>query len=467
MNCENPSIIINPSLFKVWHLYPYVNILGRVYNYIHRYRGSRNRGGKYPTYFCAKRTGVTIDNFDKCYAYNLEGDTIPFYIAVPCGKCAVCSVSKQIQFGNRLMLEQYAAELRGSPLSYFVTLTYAPKFLPKYGVWKRDVQLFLKRLRISLERKFKTPPFRYCVFSEYGKDTHRAHYHMILFGVDLGKLTYPFHVLQKYIRKTWKMGFIDVKPCHDNSFKYLSKYLLKGSNVPEGKNPNFYLASNRNGGLGCGALADINIVKELYKQTDCRITIRVLGKVKTMFIPKQVVEYFFRECSSKYRSFLGEHVWNVIKSLQDIKLTICKQSPTIFGLDELRSLVSTALSRLQFIKIDENLLSDCYVHSIPKFIIERYPFLYDIWASNYKGELLSDDIKLRDAVSLFLNSLNFLQDKFLDVSKLTENDISLRKFKDFFKLYHGNSQKDSESLVAYRCRLVCFNASNMPDRHPV
>lgn len=104
------------------------------------------------------------------------------------------------------MLEQYAAELRGTPLSYFVTLTYAPAFLPANGVCKRDVQLFLKRLRITLERKFNIPPFRYCVFSEYGKDTHRAHYHMILFGVDLGKLTYPFHVLQKYIRKTWKKG---------------------------------------------------------------------------------------------------------------------------------------------------------------------------------------------------------------------------------------------------------------------
>lgn len=466
MNCENPSIIINPSLFKVWHLYPYVNILGSVYNYIHRYRGSRNRGGKYPTYFCAKRTGVTLDTLDKCFAFNSEGDTIPFYIAVPCGKCAVCSVSKQMQFGNRLMLEQYAAELRGTPLSYFVTLTYAPKFLPKYGVCKRDVQLFLKRLRITLERKFNIPPFRYCVFSEYGKNTHRAHYHMILFGVDLGKLTYPFHVLEKYIRKTWQMGFVDVKPCHDNSFKYLSKYLLKGSNVPDEKNPNFYLASNRNGGLGCGALADINIVKELYKQTDCRITIRVLGKLITMYIPKQVVDYFFRECSSKYRSKLGEHVWNVIKNLHDLRLTFCKHTPTLFGLDQLSLLLRETLSRLQFISIDPDILKDCETNFIPKFIINRYPFLYDIWCSNYKGEILTSPIAVRDAVANLLNSLNLLQDKIVDVALISENDLFLRKFKDYFKLCHGNSQKDSESLVAYRCRLVCFNASNLPDRHP-
>lgn len=467
MNCENPSIIINPSLFKVWHLYPYVNILGRVYNYIHRYRGSRNRGGKYPTFFCAKRTGVTIYNYDKCFAYNLQGDTIPFYIAVPCGKCAVCAVSKQIQFGNRLMLEQYAAELRGTPLSYFVTLTYAPAFLPENGVNKRDVQLFLKRLRITLERKFNIPPFRYCVFSEYGKDTCRAHYHMILFGVKLDDLKFQYFVLQKYLRETWKKGFINVKQCHDNSFKYLSKYLLKGSNVPEGKNPNFYLASNRNGGLGCGALSDINIVKELYKQTDCRVSIRVLGKVRTIFIPKQVVEYFFRECSSKYRSFLGEHVWNVIKSLQDLKLTRCHYSPFRNPYLQFNRWLYECKSKLQHLDVDENLLQDCVENSIPKFIIERYPFLYDIWASNYKGEVLSGDIKCRDAAALLLNSLNFLQDKFVDVAKVTENDISLRKFKDYFKLYRGNSQKDSESLVAYRCRLVCSHVSNRADCHPL
>lgn len=464
MNCENPSIIINPSLFKVWHLYPYVNILGRVYNYIHRYRGSKNRGGKYPTYFCAKRTGVTIDNFDKCYAYNLEGDTIPFYIAVPCGHCAVCQVSKQIQFANRLMLEQYAAELRGTPLSYFVTLTYSPHFLPKKGVNKRDVQLFLKRLRITLERKFNIPPFRYCVFSEYGKDTHRAHYHMILFGVKLGDLKFPFFVLQKYLRKTWKKGFVHVKLCHENSFSYLSKYLLKGSNVPDGKNPNFHLASNRNGGLGCGALADINIVKELYKQTDCRITIRVLGKTKTMYIPKQVVEYFFRECTSKYRSKYGEHVWNVIKNLHDLQVTFCN-STSLFSSSDLSSILSESISRLQYINIESELLKDCLTHFIPKFIIDRYPFLYDIWASNYKGEPLSSSIYVRDAASNLLNSLNFLQDKFVDVAKVIENDIYLQKFNDYFKLCFGNSKENSENLVAYRCRMACDTARFSEDRH--
>lgn len=465
MNCENPSIIINPSLFKVWHLYPYVNILGKVYNYIHRYRGSKNRGGKYPSYFCAKYRGVTIDTLDKCFAFNSEGETIPFYIAVPCGHCAVCSVSKHVEFGNRLMLEQYAAELRGTPLSYFVTLTYSDTFLPNFGVNKKDVQLFLKRLRISLFRKFKTPPFRYCLFSEYGKTTHRAHYHLILFGVSLGNLKYPFFVLRKYIANAWKFGYVHLKLCHHNSFSYLSKYLIKGTNVPDGKNKNFYLASNRNGGLGCGALSDINIVKELYKQTDCRICIRVLGKIKTMYIPKQVVEYFFRECTCKYRSQLGEHVWNVIKSLQDLKLTICCHSPFRNPYLHFNRYLYNCKSKLQHLNIDEDLLQDCVENAIPKFIIDRYPFLYDIWASNYHGEVLFDDIKQRDAAALLLNSLNFLQDKVVDVSKLVDNDISLQRFKDYFKLCRGEVKENCDSFVAYRCRLLCSTVLSRDDRH--
>lgn len=465
MNCENPSIIINPSLFKVWHRYPYLSIFGKVYNYIHRYRGSKNRGGTYPTYFCAKRTGANLDNYEQCYAFNSDGETFPLYIAVPCGHCDFCAVSKQVQLSTRLMLEQYGAELRGLPKSYFVTLTYAPESLPSDGVCKRDVQLFLKRLRVTLERKFGTPPFRYCVFSEYGKTTHRAHYHMILFGVKLGDLNYQYFVLKKYLASTWKKGFIDVKECHQNSFTYMSKYLLKGSNVPYGKNSNFYLASNRNGGLGCTALCDINIVKEIFNSTDCKITIRVLGIPRTITIPRQVVSYFFRECSSKYRCKLGEHVWNLFKSLQDIKVTNRKCYGAILSADGRSSVLNSVLSRLQFLNISDDLLKDCLSNAVPKFVIERFPFLYDIWASNYHGEYLDTDIKVRDSLAIMLTSLNYLQNQYVDLQTIFQNDLYLQRYKDYFKLLYEDSSKNRENLVAYRCRLVRSNVLARDDMH--
>ena len=123
------------------------------------------------------------------------------------------------------------------------------------------------------------------------------------------------------------------------------------------------------------------------------------------------------------------------------------------------------MSRLQFISIDPDILKDCETNFIPKFIINRYPFLYDIWCSNYKGEILTSPIAVRDAAANLLNSLNLLQDKIVDVVLISENDLYLRKFKDYFKLYVGNNKENRENLVAYRCRLVCSNALSRDDRH--
>lgn len=92
----------------------------------------------------------------------------------------------------------------------FVTLTYRPKDLPTIEAGshkgestlnKRDIQLFLKRLRrhekgfepyyetkindkLEPENKI-TYPIRYFYCGEYGTNpnaTHRAHYHMALFN---------------------------------------------------------------------------------------------------------------------------------------------------------------------------------------------------------------------------------------------------------------------------------------------
>lgn len=149
--------------------------------------------------------------------------------------------------------------------------------------------------------------------------------------------------------------------------------------------------------------------------------------------------------------------------MQDLKLTRCHYSPFRNPYLRFNRWLYEIKSKLQYLYVDENLLQDCVENCIPTFIIERYPFLYDIWASNYKGELLTDDIKQRDAAAVLLNSLNFLQDKVVDVAKLVENDIYLHKYKEFFKLYCGNSEKDVENLVAFHCRGYISRILNSPD----
>ena len=63
-------------------------------------------------------------------------------------------------------------------VSLFLTLTYNNENLPKHGVFKEEIQLFLKRLRISLDRLHYKHNLRYFACAEYGSTSKRPHYHM-------------------------------------------------------------------------------------------------------------------------------------------------------------------------------------------------------------------------------------------------------------------------------------------------
>lgn len=70
-------------------------------------------------------------------------------------------------------------EAQMQPDSCFVTLTYDEQNVPQdYSVTKRDLQLFFKKLRKSLRGK----KIRYLACGEYGDQTLRPHYHLLLFN---------------------------------------------------------------------------------------------------------------------------------------------------------------------------------------------------------------------------------------------------------------------------------------------
>ena len=116
------------------------------------------------------------------------------YIEIPCGKCIGCRLEYSRQWANRMMLE---AKYHSS--NYFITLTYDDLHIPRsyYGdpssgealpsltLRKRDIQLFFKRLRKQTGQHFKF----YCC-GEYGENTHRPHYHFIIFGLELDDLKF-------------------------------------------------------------------------------------------------------------------------------------------------------------------------------------------------------------------------------------------------------------------------------------
>ncbi len=153
-------------------------------------------------------------------------------IVVPCGKCPACLKKRRADWVSRMRLEALQ-----HPVSTFATLTYDDEHCPKH-LEKSDVQNFIKRLR-NVPRDYGFPPFlvRYFACGEYGSHTHRPHYHLVLFGVDMtapewmpyltgfnqGKPRYASRVLERL----WPYGFNVVGSVTDSSIKYVSKYAAK------------------------------------------------------------------------------------------------------------------------------------------------------------------------------------------------------------------------------------------------
>lgn len=171
------------------------------------------------------------------------------HMVISCGHCINCRLAHSRQWADRLMLENEYHEQ-----SWFVTLTYNDFWVPEskyvdentgevfpaYSLWKRDVQLFLKRLRKSLDYSIRF----YCA-GEYGSKTFRPHYHLIIFGLRLdeddlynprcghsGFTLYQSHSLERAWSKVlfdrvWPLGHVAVAPVTWQTCAYVSRYVTK------------------------------------------------------------------------------------------------------------------------------------------------------------------------------------------------------------------------------------------------
>lgn len=150
------------------------------------------------------------------------------YILRPCGLCMNCRKNKAREWGTRIYHES-KFYLDNS----FITLTYDDENLPlnKFGVptlVKRDLQLFMKRLRDYVDPL----EIRFFGVGEYGDETRRPHYHVIVFG--LHPLDYRFvtdysEVENGYVVdcKPWKLGRVHVGFVDIGSSMYVAGYGLK------------------------------------------------------------------------------------------------------------------------------------------------------------------------------------------------------------------------------------------------
>lgn len=141
-----------------------------------------------------------------------------------CGQCMPCRINKRRLWTARLMMESYC-----HAHSAFVTLTYNDEHLPAGGsLSPADLRDFLKRLRY-----FHTKPIRYFAVGEYGDETQRAHYHLIVFGLE--ELTLEYNAKKtgmafrsKAIGEAWgDRGFYTVRSFTPSAAEYAAGYCLK------------------------------------------------------------------------------------------------------------------------------------------------------------------------------------------------------------------------------------------------
>lgn len=182
---------------------------------------------------------------------------------IPCGHCYACRLSYAADWATRLMLEK---TYYPDDECWFVTLTYDDEHLvtpeeyeytepltkymlahdikPKTTIYKNDgtwngtlipehVQTFIRDLRYM----YKDNPrkIRYYLCGEYGTETLRPHYHLIIFGAPFKDL-YDCHIDKNFkecwkaqeIDKLWKYGTI-TQACHVewSNCGYVARYCMK------------------------------------------------------------------------------------------------------------------------------------------------------------------------------------------------------------------------------------------------
>lgn len=131
-------------------------------------------------------------------------------LLLPCGTCLGCRKAKAKGWALRCLLE-----LHDHKQATFTTLTYDDVRVPN-TLQKRDLQLFIKRLRRSLPTK----SLRFFACGEYGEKNSRPHYHAILYGLSADKDN-------SRINLAWAQGITRTYAVTPSAIAYTAGYTAK------------------------------------------------------------------------------------------------------------------------------------------------------------------------------------------------------------------------------------------------
>lgn len=197
-------------------------------------------------------------------------------IKLPCGKCPECQKEYYTQWATR-----GSRELSQWDSSLFITLTYDDDNLPENkSLNKKHVQDFIKRVKKRFKSS-KENPIRQTYCGEYGENTLRPHYHVILYNCDLhdkkrhyksdqGHQVYTSELLSEL----WSKGNAEFGFASPASIAYLYKYILKKKTRKEKLKPlnieidgitydvdHEFIESSRNPGIGAHLKGSKSLLK--------------------------------------------------------------------------------------------------------------------------------------------------------------------------------------------------------------
>lgn len=148
-------------------------------------------------------------------------------LQVPCGQCIGCRLQRAGEWASRAMHEK-----RMHNESAFLTLTYRNEDLPMSPdgatLAKRDLQLFMKRLRLE-----RPSGLRFLACGEYGETTHRPHYHVLLLNTCFPDMKYHKMSGEKRLYasaaldSTWTHGDCLIGEVEFESCAYVAGYVVK------------------------------------------------------------------------------------------------------------------------------------------------------------------------------------------------------------------------------------------------
>lgn len=364
----------------------------------------------------------------------------PLMLRVPCGKCQQCQNNKTQEWLVRLAYEyEYTKSIGG--FVYKDMLTYNEWNVPRWhGLMcfnKEHYRTFMKKLRVYLERHYYKqiakkenrisfeetetikggtedeqynfdaqngkittiysdldPRGKIKIFfvSEYGDETQRPHYHIVIF------VQYKISpwVLSHLVRKSWIYGFNSNKPLKENivnsisGISYVTKYLCK----------------------------DINFAKVITDQKNSYFQ----GYLESQW-QKLYNEPFDKENFKKYPC---ETIKKILKDLGMQEAIPYYRSSRYIGVNALQSLTQEEIEEGKMKTLEPRRDGQIYkIVNIPMYLKRKIYYDYDkiskAWELNDQGKLLKclqEEKKIHKTVIKLEETFNQPEDRIVGSTEI-------------------------------------------------